>query len=893
MVGQTISNYKIVEKLGEGGMGVVYKALDLRLNRFLALKFLPPERVNAEVRRRFFQEAQAASALNHPNITHIYDVGEWEGADFIAMEFVEGSTVQELLRKGSIAETDALRYAVAIADAMSVAHAAGIIHRDLKPGNVMVTTRGLVKILDFGLAKLNEPAAPPSAEGELSTSSDTQTLFEDVRTSAGAIVGSPCYMSPEQVLGKAVDARSDIFSFGALLYEMLTDRRAFGGRAKLEVFSAILHVDPAPPSQLQPTIPHELDWVVARCLRKDPERRFQTMAEVKAALQDLVATSMTGTATTHRMMVPPPRKQRFWVAGLAMAVLLVVGVIIAFWLLRQKPAAPENQGPLEITRLTTEGGLNQDPAISPDGKLLVYASDHGGGGVLNLYMKQIGGAESIQLTHDQANDSEPDFSPDGTKIVFRSERDGGGIYLISTLGGQAERIVDGGRRPRFSPDGTKIAYWTGAADPFPLRPGIAQVFIFDPASSTSRRLAPDFAASVDPVWSPDGQKILFIGMREGADTYDLWIAGVEGGTAVRCGAAPPGRLLVPFAWRGDRVYTGGSPRNTASELEFMTLNAAGRATAPRRLTAGTTGEDSPSISRDGRLVFAGISTNDDVFEIPLEVNSGRTVGEPSRLTTNVADDIAFGISADGRRVVYLSDRAGGPEVWVRDRAGQERQLTTGGTPKSFAIPTPDGQFVAWKKDDINMRDIFETPLEGGSARAVCADCGTPGTWSPDSRFLAYTTGRTPHNAVGLLDISNGSHSEYLKAPDLDLRPTSISQDGRWMAFAAFRSARDFHIEVAPFTPRMPPARSQWIEIPQPAGAHPNAHWSADGGLLYFSSEQDGYNCLWAEPVSRRDGFKRGTPFAVRHFHSPSLVMIAPSFWYPIALARDRVAVSLE
>src|SRR5271156_723158 len=285
MVGKTVQNYRIVETLGQGGMGTVYKALDLRLNRFLALKFLVPERVTADRKRRFFQEAKAASALNHPSIVHIYDIGESEGADFIAMEYVEGSTLQQMLRNGPMTIDDALRYSIQVADAMSVAHAANIVHRDLKPANVMVTARGLVKILDFGVAKLNEPAVAQRAE-ERPLSAETQTYVDVNQTVEGMVVGSPAYMSPEQATGKPVDARSDIFEFGVLLHEMLTGQAAFSGGTKLEVLSAILRTDPPRPSSINPNVTPELEWVIAHCLRKDRERRFQGMSEVKIALDD-------------------------------------------------------------------------------------------------------------------------------------------------------------------------------------------------------------------------------------------------------------------------------------------------------------------------------------------------------------------------------------------------------------------------------------------------------------------------------------------------------------------------------------------------------------------------------------------------------------------------------
>ena len=365
MVGETVQNYRIVETLGQGGMGTVYKALDLRLNRFLALKFLVPERVTADRKRRFFQEAKAASALNHPSIVHIYDIGQWEGADFIAMEYVEGRTVQQMLRDGPMQIDDALRYSIQVADAMSVAHAANIVHRDLKPANVMVTSRGLVKILDFGVAKLNDPVSARAVEAQ-SDSAETQTFADVNHTIEGMVVGSPAYMSPEQATGKPVDARSDIFEFGLLLHEMLTGRPAFSGATKLEILSAILRTDPPKPSSINPAVTPELEWVIAHCLRKDRERRFQSMSEVKVALDDLrTETSVSGfraamlpppVSTVSTPAVPPPR--RTWIWGIAIALGLALATAGALFMLRpwQGSAAATNSL-AEIARITMEGGV--------------------------------------------------------------------------------------------------------------------------------------------------------------------------------------------------------------------------------------------------------------------------------------------------------------------------------------------------------------------------------------------------------------------------------------------------------------------------------------------------------------------------------------------------------
>src|SRR5205809_317734 len=278
MIGHSISHYEILSSLGEGGMGVVYKARDARLNRFVAIKFLRSDKVaDPERKRRFIQEAQAASALNHPNILTIYDIDCENATDFMVTEFVPGKMLSELIPAGGQKLDDALKYAVQITDALATAHAAGIIHRDLKPGNIMVTDVGRVKVLDFGLAKLTENTI----------GAEDSTRTNRLETEQGTILGTVAYMSPEQAEGKKIDARSDIFSFGAMLYEMITGRRPFRGDTTISLLAAILREDPKPPATLVEAVPRELERILFRCLRKDPARRFQTMGDLRVALEEL------------------------------------------------------------------------------------------------------------------------------------------------------------------------------------------------------------------------------------------------------------------------------------------------------------------------------------------------------------------------------------------------------------------------------------------------------------------------------------------------------------------------------------------------------------------------------------------------------------------------------
>jgi len=594
MVGKVLAQYQVSEKLGEGGMGVVWKARDTHLDRFVAQKTLSAERLaDPERKRRFVQEAKAASALNHPNIVHIYDIAEADGVQFIAMEYVAGKTLGELIGRKRLRLNEVLKYAAQIADALARAHAAGIVHRDLKPSNLMVDDHGLVKVLDFGLAKLAE-----TATGEFG---ETATIRapEGPSTEEGTIVGTTAYMSPEQAEGKKVDARSDIFSFGSVLYEMVTGRRAFHGDSKLSTLSAILKDDPKPVSSITPDVPRDLEKIISRCLRKDPERRFQTMADLKVALEELKEESESGklsavSAIRRRSPVP-------WLA--ATAVLLLAAVGVGLWLMH-----PTSHPIPRTVPLTSYRGQQIDPAISPDGKQVAFAWNGEQEDNFDIYVKLVDAGTPLRLTSNPAPEYSPAWSPDARYIAFcRGFSDHTEIWMIPALSGSERKLGEvpvqyfrsAGCGLSWSPDGKYLAL---AAKNTPREP--YGIFMLSVETGDKRKLTsppPEYVGDWGPRFSPDGKTLAFVrdySFRGDAYALPITSDGRPGGEPRRLTHDEP--MILGLDWTADGrriVYSSG----TFGSNYLLTIPALGG--IPERLAVADANPAEPSISRSGnRLV---------------------------------------------------------------------------------------------------------------------------------------------------------------------------------------------------------------------------------------------------------------------------------------------------
>ncbi|HYV32243.1 MAG TPA: protein kinase [Candidatus Binatia bacterium] len=626
MVGKTVSHYRILEKLGGGGMGVVYKAEDTKLHRFVALKFLPEMLTkDRQALERFQREAQAASALNHPNICTIHDIDEYEGQPFIVMELLEGETLRQRLvappsrRQGPALQTDELLdLAIQIANGLDAAHSKGIFHRDIKPANIFITTQGQAKILDFGLAKLApvgaglKPAPTPGAEGgggadAAATESPTATIDPEYLTSPGTAMGTIAYMSPEQALARQLDARSDLFSFGAVLYEMATGRPPFAGDSSAAIFDSILHKTPVSALRLNPELPAGLEAIINKALEKDREMRYQHASDLRADLKRLHRDTTSGRAaaaeapgTTRPAEAAPvtgakPRGRRTWLAA-ALAVAVLGGAALAYLYLRPGPRLARL--PLRIVPFTSTTGQKSQPAFSPDGNAIAYSWKGEKNDNADIYVKLVGAGVPLRLTTDPGDDLSPSWSPDGRFIAFvRLSKGGDGYYLVPALGGQrkladshkdsewgnyldwspdgkflavADRMsaqdqlrlllisVESGEKKvvasppdpfvasaRFSPDGKFLAYVAGAGF-------LAQdIFLVPVSGGEAKRLTLDKRRVLGLAWTPSGNEILFSSDRGGL--YSLWRVPVPGGTPEPVGSVGEDAYQPTVSRQGNRL----------------------------------------------------------------------------------------------------------------------------------------------------------------------------------------------------------------------------------------------------------------------------------------------------------------------------------------------------
>jgi eukaryotic-like serine/threonine-protein kinase len=789
MIGSTLEHYRIESQLGQGGMGVVYRARDSRLDRIVALKVLQPDKVADPARKhRFIQEARAASALNHPNIVTIHDVRSDKGVDFIVMEHITGRTLERVIPSSGMPATQALTYAVQIADALAAAHAAGLVHRDLKPANVMVTDDGRVKILDFGVAKLVEPADPSVEE----------TKFAAPVTEDGALVGTPAYMSPEQAERRTVDGRSDIFSLGTILYEMVTGRRPFAGDSWLAVLSAILKDDPTPPAQLA-AIPSPLEQIVLRCLRKDPARRYQTMADLKVALQDAAEEQAV------RKPLTASSSWRRW-SPVALVPLLVGAGVLGWWVLR----APESSEPLRAVPLTSLPGVERYPSFSPDGDRVAFTWTGSGQNNPDIYVQQIGAGSPLRLTTNARSDFNPVWSPDGRWVAFirgdLSTLSGivanGELRLIPPLGGPERRLSDVRVRQTVSNPGF-LAWCPDSRclvvtdSPGEGRPDALFVVSLD--SGEKRQLTslePPAYGDTNPAISPDGRALVFRRNRAFAAGELHWLALGEGVTADgeprRLTLAPLDAAYPVWMPEGDEILF-----SAQGSLWRLPVNGDGTADgSPARLPF--VGEDGlmPAVSRPQpgrplRLVYVRSFDDLNIWRVSTSAPGAPSTSPPVVAISSTRLDHQAHYSPDGTRVAFQSNRSGKDEIWLADPdGGGAVQLTSMGAPvTAHAGWSPDGKSLVFDSNQDGQFEIHVIPAGGGKPQRLTSHPASDHypSFSRDGRWIYFASNRTGEYQVSKMPANGGDVVQFTRR-------------GGWVAVEAIDGAHAYYTETTGTVP---------------------------------------------------------------------------------------------
>lgn len=804
IIGSSLAHYTIVRKLGSGGMGEVYLAHDTRLGREVALKVLLADvAADPDRRARLEREARAVATLSHPNIVTVHSIEHAGDLHFITMELVAGKALSAIIPRDGLPLKQFFALALPLTDAVGAAHERGVTHRDLKPENVMVGDDGRVKVLDFGLAKIRP--------GFIDGAAETATISAQGRTLQGQIIGTTAYMSPEQAEGKVLDHRSDIFSLGILLHEMITGRRPFGGASHASIVSSILRDVPPPITKMNPELPARLGRIVQRCLEKEPSRRYQSAVDLRNDLSELEEDVRSGLrdAMAARATARPGRSLNGGAITGIVAV-LAMAAAGAYWLLGASDDATsrlEALGETAFDQLTHLSGEELFPSLSPDGRVIVYVSAAQGN--LDIYAQRVGGENPINLTRDaQADDSQPAFSPDGEHVAFRSERDGGGIFVMGATGESPRLVANFGYHPAWSPDGQQLVCMTQSVTDPSSRFTTSQLWVITPATGERRLLSEGDAAQ--PHWSPKGHRIAYWARTAEAGAGDIFtIPAQGGGSPVAVTSDAP--LDWNPVWSGDGRHLyfasnrGGSMNLWRIGIDEVTGRPRGRPQAVT--TGGGTSDQHLSISSDGkRIAYVSRVETMNMRRVSFDPATGTAKGSPEwvirgsravvepepspdgmRLafsTAGTSQDIVIGNadgtaeqlltddafkdrgprwSPDGRRIAFYSDRTGQNEIWTINRDGTGRQQLTRSPGAHYPVWSPDGLRMAYSTHSPNGAFIFDLvrPWDQQTPTPLPAITDTTQTfeiwsWSPDGRRLAGQKhlADLSHAGIGIHEIGS-------------------------------------------------------------------------------------------------------------------------------------------
>ena len=918
--GTKLGRYEIHSKIGAGGMGEVYLAEDAELHRKVALKVLPADVVtNNDRMRRFKREATAAAALNHPNIAHVYEIGESTGTHFIAMEFVDGLTLRELIHRRQTDLAKLLRHLQHVADGLAKAHAAGIVHRDLKPDNIMVTRDGHVKILDFGLAKLIEPQqTSPVTEGL----SQLATAVMQPHSTPGAVMGTVGYMSPEQAQGKAneIDHRSDIFTFGCILYEAITRRKAFEGKDTIDSLNKIIREQPPSITSFNRALPYDLQRVVRRCLAKDPEERYQTIKDVSIELKEVRRELPAGPAIDRTVPLSsaasssqpisdsdPPRadaaatslssatpstqlssaeyiisgiKQHRIAAGIVGGVLILVIAAIGVGLYKfiggKKPASLPV---LKLHRLTTSGKAS-DAAISPDGKYVAHVKSDAG--QQSLWLRQVATTSDAQIVPPSLeNYYGITFSKDGNFIYYVlgvfSNPGSRTLYQVPTLGGASRKVIENVSSPiSVSQDGTRLAFIR-----FRLLSGEFALVVANADGTGEREVAvrktPGGFSTGGPSWSPDG-KLIASGVfnfdsARGAVSSVVEVQ-VEGGTerAITSQNWPAGGV-PQVVWLAD----GSGLALIAFDLT-TTSNQIWHISYPdgvaRRITNDVNNYNRLSLTADSNVLATVQTETAAGIWVAPQANASR-----DRPISSGRYDGVQGLSwMSSGKILYTSREGGIGDIWIMDQDGKNQKQLTANAGNNFnPWATPDGHYIVFSSNRTRAtRCIWRMDIDGGNLKQLT---GGPGDIyaqsSPDGRWVVFHTSRDGPFRVWKVSIDGG---EPQRLTDKWTANPSVSPDGSQIACFYREDQPNAPIKVAiiPFAGGDP---FKVLEVPQSVTGPAGLRWTPDARALTYIDTINGVSNIWSLPL---DG---GKPVQLTDFKADQI------FWFDFSRDGKQLALS--
>jgi eukaryotic-like serine/threonine-protein kinase len=821
--GQRLGPYEIVAPIGAGGMGEVYRARDPRLGRDVAVKVLPEHFADdLDSLQRFEIEAKAVAALSHPNILSIFDTGRERERVYVVTELLEGETLRARLKQGPLGPRKAAEYAARAAEGLAAAHEKGIVHRDVKPENIFLTTDGRVKILDFGLARQD-----PLLEGEGDLS---QSPTAAAPTSPGAMIGTVGYLAPEQARGEPADRRADVFSLGAVLFEMLTGRRAFQGRSPAELLSSILRDEPPPPSETDPRVPKALDLIVRHCLEKKPDERFQSARDLAFHLDSLDAS-----ASQRGVVLAPAPPRRRWLLPAALG-LAGLALAASAFVAGRRSGGEAGEGtlvPVSFQQLTDAPGEEREARLGPKGTNFVFVSEASGNA--DIYLQRVGGRNPIDLTPDSpADDTAPALSPDGERIVFRSTRDGGGLFVMGSTGESVKRLTTEGYDPAFSPDGTQVVYSTEDGQNPWSREGQGRLRIVLASGGEPRDLATDGDA-VQPSWSPDGRRIAYWGLGAGSGQRDIRTVAADGSGPAAAVTDDPALDWNPV-WSPDgrSLYfaseRGGAMNVWRVAIDLRTGGARGR---PEPLTVPSRVAGSLSLSADGRLMlYVSAEKRSIIQRLGLDPATGR-VREAARPALQASRVIyTQDLSPDGQWIAFTNQGVKEDLYVVRADGTGYRQLTDDSFRDRGPRWSPDGSRIGFYSDRSGRYEAWAIRPDGSGLEQLTRTEGSARwlpEWSPDGKRLATTDGRD----TWITDLSKPLAERRGEAlPHREghaLYPRSWSPDG-----TAIAGDYEFYVLPTSVTGLFDLATRQYRELPEGRGT---PEWMSDGRRLVVAQRE--------------------------------------------------------